>query len=167
MALAYLLLGGNLDDRLSIIEQAKRFIDRSVGNISGMSSVYETEPWGFTHENLFLNQVIAVNTTLPPHELLRETQTIETRLGRTTKGIRYEGRTIDIDVLFYNEAIIHAPDLQIPHPRLHLRRFTLEPLAELAPRLIHPFFLLTTKELLASCRDRSGVYPMAVPVYPV
>lgn len=164
MAIAYLLLGGNLGDRLSVIEQARVEILQRTGRISGMSAIYETEPWGFTHKNLFLNQVTAVNTPLSPEALLDETQRIELALGRKSKGIRYEGRTIDIDILFYNTQIIHTPRLQVPHPRLHLRRFTLVPLAELAPDLLHPFFILTSAQLLAQCRDKSEVYQMAVPL---
>lgn len=162
MAVTYLLLGGNLGNRLYNIEASHQGISQQLGTIIQKSAIYETEPWGFVHSQLFLNQVVAVETQLLPRQLLQKTQAIEYKLGRRNKGSGYTGRTMDIDILFYDEAIVRLPGLRIPHPRLHLRRFTLEPLVELVPEMTHPYLQQNMRELLYWCPDELGVYPMAV-----
>ena len=152
----YLLLGSNLGDRLLIMQAARELIQKRIGEIHAVSSVYETAPWGVLDQPAFLNQVIKVQTTLEPEELLRIILEIEHELGR----IRYErwgARVIDIDILYFQNLILDSARLTIPHPRLHERSFTLAPLAEIAPDYIHPVFGKNTVELLALCKDNSAV----------
>src|SRR5512133_2700771 len=122
----YILLGGNLGDKTKIFEETRKLIGECVGLITKQSSVYDTEPWGFESE-LFWNQVIIAETTLHPHEVLQQTQAIEKMLGRTRKSAHYEARTIDIDLLFYDNLVLNTPDLTIPHPKIGDRKFVLIP----------------------------------------
>lgn len=133
----FLLLGSNLGDRFLLLEQAITAIENRVGEIVKRSSVYETAAWGKQEEPDYLNQVIEVSTQLSARELLDQLLNIEQTMGRERKEL-WASRTIDIDILFYGDSIFDEPGLVIPHPRLHLRRFTLEPLAEIAPLLVHP-----------------------------
>ncbi len=153
MAGIYLILGGNIGDRASLLELACKKIAGMVGKIEKVSSVYETEPWGFVHETPFLNQIIKARTKLKPAEALRKIIDIEKQLGREREGQQFTARTIDIDILFYNDMIIDTEDLKIPHPRLHQRRFVLEPLAEIDRGLIHPVLKKTIALLLSECTD--------------
>ncbi|HEY4786324.1 MAG TPA: 2-amino-4-hydroxy-6-hydroxymethyldihydropteridine diphosphokinase [Bacteroidales bacterium] len=152
-----LILGSNLGDRFKYLQEARLHIDETIGSPIIISSIYETEPWGFTHENLFLNQVIQVNTALGPFEVLDKIQKIETKLGRERGNERYTARTIDIDILFYDDLIINTPKLTIPHIEMSGRRFVLEPLAEIVPMMVHPVYLKTVRELLTECEDRCKV----------
>jgi 2-amino-4-hydroxy-6-hydroxymethyldihydropteridine diphosphokinase len=105
---------------------------------SRLSSIRETDPWGFTHQPKFLNAVAEMDTELSPRELHDRLHEIERDLGRTRSGPRYGPRTIDLDLLLYGDEVIDEPDLIVPHPRLHERLFALEPLAELDPELSVP-----------------------------
>lgn len=154
--IAYLLLGTNLGDRSSYLSQATVSIGQRIGLVQGASSIYETEPWGVTGQPNYWNQVLSVETTLKPAEMLAEIHGIEKTLGRK-RHIRWEARPIDIDILYYNDWIIEQPDLTIPHPRLAERRFVLVPLTELAPDFVHPLLHKTNRNLLAECAD-----PLAV-----
>jgi 2-amino-4-hydroxy-6-hydroxymethyldihydropteridine diphosphokinase len=159
MAQAVILLGGNLGDRFYYLTKAKEFISKRIGTLRKISSIYETEAWGFNTETQFLNQVIIVETGLSPHELLHQTQSIENLLGRVRNinKMGYESRIIDIDILFYDSEIIETPELQIPHINLHLRKFTLIPLAEIIPFWIHPILGETVENLALNCFDKAEV----------
>lgn len=133
----FLLLGSNLGDRHTYLRQAIEKIGLSVGEVVQQSSVYETQAWGKTTEPDYLNQVIVVSTNLKAENVLEKILTIERELGRERKE-KWGSRTIDIDILFYGDHIINKPNLIIPHPQLQNRRFTLEPLAEIAPEWVHP-----------------------------
>lgn len=150
--LLYLSLGSNLGARKSYIEQALRALEEHIGVLLKCSSLYETAPWGFNSEHGFLNAVALFETTLSPLHILDITQDIERRLGRTQKTTSdgYHDRTIDIDLLFCDNAIVAEPRLTLPHPLLEKRRFVLEPLAEIAPHLQHPISGLTVKEMLTT-----------------
>ena len=156
MSLTYLLLGGNLGDREVYLEQARRQIGMAIGEIKNASHLYETAAWGLENQQAFLNQVLAVETTLSPAALLAQINRLEAELGRV-RDIRWGARVIDIDILFYDDLILQTQRLTIPHPELANRRFTLVPLAEIAPALMHPVLQRTTVELLAQCPDNLPV----------
>lgn len=153
----FLLIGGNLDDRFGLLSKAKENISKEIGTILKESSIYETVPWGFESEQDFLNQVIIVSTSLSSIQVLCNCQLIEDRLGRKRQSEQYISRTMDIDILFYNDEIINTSELIIPHERLHQRRFTLEPLVEIAPNLVHPVIKKKLSEILKNCSDESDV----------
>lgn len=133
MTRAYVALGANLGDREASIRRAAELI-----GASRLSAIRETEPWGYADQPLFLNAVAEVETELAPRALLHLLLSVERELGRTREGPRYGPRTIDLDLVLYGEEVVDEPGLTVPHPRLHERRFVLEPLAELAPGLEIP-----------------------------
>ena len=136
---AYVGLGANLGDRQATIERAIELVGAAHGvEVVGVSSLRETDPVGLEDQPRFLNGALAVETTLSPRALLELLLEIERALGRTRTGPRFGPRTIDLDLLLYGDEQMDEPGLTIPHPRLHERRFALEPLAELAPGLEIP-----------------------------
>ena len=149
MAIVYLSLGSNKDDRIGYIQQASRQLGTLEGcEIIRTSAFYETEPWNMNSDNWFVNAVVELKTSLSPHQLLEQCQAIEKQLGRKPSQPNvYEDRTIDIDILFYKKEIISDDDLIIPHRFLHLRAFTLVPLLELIPDFEHPVLHKTISEL--------------------
>jgi len=153
----YLLLGSNRGDRQTMLVNALQMIEKQAGRIIGASSIYETEPWGFSDEILFLNQVCLVETELEPASLLDELLGIEKKIGRLRTSGPYSSRAIDLDILYFDAIIFQSDHLSIPHQRLHERRFTLVPLAELAPGFIHPVLKKSNTELLSECNDCSEV----------
>lgn len=150
----YLLIGTNQGDRSKTIQRAFIEIENKIGNIIGQSSIYESEAWGFQSQFSFFNVVIEIDTKLSAFELLESCQTIEKKLGRENKTrIGYEDRKIDIDILYYGATIINSQRLIIPHPKMHLRKFTLVPLCEIASQFIHPVLLHNNAKLLAYMDD--------------
>ena len=149
MATAYLGLGLNVGDRKEQLVTATALLAERVGDVLEVSGFYETMPWGFQSENVFLNRVVRVDTLLSPYALLDATQQIEYEMGRTAKSNeqQYSDRTMDIDILLYDELVLQSPTLVLPHPLMHKRIFVLQPLAEIAPDLIHPIFNQTITEL--------------------
>jgi 2-amino-4-hydroxy-6-hydroxymethyldihydropteridine diphosphokinase len=133
----FLLLGSNLGDRQTYLQQAVAQIKTEIGPVVRESSVYETQSWGKTDEPDYLNQVIEVQTDMPAIEILHKILHIELVMGRK-RDVKWGSRTIDIDILFYGSQIINQEGLTVPHPELHNRMFTLAPLAEIAPDLVHP-----------------------------
>ncbi len=152
----YLLLGANLGDRTHTLAQAREQLVQRVGAALRASPIYETAAWGLTDQPAYLNQVLLLETPLLPEVVLVETQAIEQILGRV-RAERWGARVIDIDLLFYNDLILNTPELTLPHPYLHLRRFTLQPLADIAPYLMHPVLKQTIRQLLYACPDESEV----------
>lgn len=140
MSNVYLGLGTNLGDKVANLRAAVSQIEKKIGKVVSLSSFYETAPWGFASEHTFLNAAACVDTSLSPLEVLRCTQEIERRLGRTEKseGGVYHDRIIDIDLLLYNKVVMHTPELVLPHPLMLERDFVMKPLVEIAPNVIHP-----------------------------
>lgn len=158
MNVTYLCLGGNIGDREKAIYLALLEISQQVGEITSRSNIHETEAWGVNNQQAYLNQCIEVNTVLSPFELINTLLTIEQQLGRQrTISQTYEPRTIDIDILFYNQDIIDHKQLIVPHPRLHLRKFVLVPLNEICSNYLHPLLNKTIFNLLSTCEDQLEV----------
>lgn len=156
MTLAYLLLGSNIGNRQQNFANAHQLLHLRCGNVERMSSIFETAAWGKTNQAAFLNQAIELRTNLQEHDLLIALKNIEQQIGREPSE-KWGPRLIDIDILFYGNSIVQSDVLTIPHPFLHLRRFTLVPLAELAPNFKHPVLHQTVLELLEHCPDSSVV----------
>jgi len=136
---AYVGVGANLGDRGATIQRALELLGSTPGlEVLEVSSLRETDPVGFEDQPPFLNGAVAVATALSPRELLDVLLESERKLGRTREGPRFGPRTIDLDMLVYGDVELDEPGLTLPHPRLHERRFALEPLAELAPGLVVP-----------------------------
>jgi len=146
----YIGIGSNLGDKEKNIKKSIDLLKEKC-RILKVSSLYETEPVGYTNQDCFLNCVVEIDTELKPEELLKFSQSIEKILGRI-KTIKYGPRTIDLDILFYGNYIIKTKNLIIPHPRLHKRLFVLEPLNELCPELVHPVLKKSVEELKANLK---------------
>ena len=164
----FLSLGSNQGDRKRFLELATELIGKRAGRVVGSSPLYETAPWGDFAEGEdlpFLNQALQVETALAPEALLAVTQSIEQALGRVragdsdTRGASrlYEARPIDIDIIFYGSQVIDSPALTLPHPKMHLRRFVLQPLCDLVPQFVHPLFHKTLYQLSEECPDTSSL----------
>ncbi|MEZ5046977.1 MAG: 2-amino-4-hydroxy-6-hydroxymethyldihydropteridine diphosphokinase [Chitinophagaceae bacterium] len=152
----YLIIGGNKGDRWQYIQSAIQHIEAEIGLVQKMSKVYETSAWGLEEQAAFLNCVLFIKSDLEPDEVLEKCLHIEKKMGRLRQK-KWEPREMDIDILFYNDRIIHTKKLTIPHPYLAKRRFVLRPLAEIAPQFIHPVFKLTIEKLLSNCEDPLSV----------
>jgi 2-amino-4-hydroxy-6-hydroxymethyldihydropteridine diphosphokinase len=149
---AFLLIGGNIGDRLSSLRLARLLLAQKCGSIISSSDVYETAAWGNIDQSSFLNQAIELETSLAADELLACALKAEQRMGRERKE-KYGPRIIDIDILLFNNEIIDKEQLSVPHPQLPNRRFALQCLCDIAAEVIHPVFGKTIKQLLSECVD--------------
>lgn len=136
------------------MQTAVDMIQDRVGRVSALSSFYETEPWGFESDNLFMNAAARVETELTAEEALAVTQEIEREMGRMAKssGGVYTDRPIDIDLLMYGSVQMNTPSLVLPHPLMHERLFVMQPLAEIAPDVVHPVLGMTMSEILSKLK---------------
>ena len=161
---AYLGLGSNLGDRLKNLADVLELLDRPLEgvSVSRASGIYETEPWGLPRQPKFLNCALEVTTALPPLGLLQKAKEVEAAIGRKP-GPRYGPRVADVDILLYGDLTVEEPDLQIPHPKLHLRAFVLVPLAELAPAFKHPSLADTVRGLAERAEGKEGVRRLEIP----
>jgi len=156
-----LLMGGNLGNVPVTFSKARKLLAERVGEIESESSVYVSSAWGFESDDPFYNQVLVVNTNDSAENLLNKMLEIETHFGRTRIAEQgYQSRTLDLDILFFNQEVIQTENLQIPHPRLHLRNFTLMPLAELMQDFVHPVLRVTIKQLLDQSNDTIQVHKL-------
>src|SRR3972149_6478771 len=128
-----------------------------IGNIEKRSSIYATEPWGFKAKISFINIALLVKSGLNAGKVLTQIHRIEKELGRKNRHGQYTSRNIDVDIIFYNDDIIEEKNLIVPHPRMHIRRFVLEPLQEICPEYMHPKLKKTVLSLLENCKDDSRV----------
>ncbi|MEI6189207.1 MAG: 2-amino-4-hydroxy-6-hydroxymethyldihydropteridine diphosphokinase [Chitinophagia bacterium] len=152
----YLLIGGNLGDRLVNMLNAISHIENRCGRILEKSSIYETEAWGFTDQPHFYNQALLLETNLDAQNLMQQFIEIELALGRK-REIPLGPRSVDIDIIYFNEDVISLANLNIPHPRMAQRNFVLAPLNEIAPQFIHPILKLSNAQLLIDSEDKSHV----------
>jgi 2-amino-4-hydroxy-6-hydroxymethyldihydropteridine diphosphokinase len=154
--IVFLSLGSNVGDREKNLRTAIAALPELGVQIKKVSSIYETEPVDLLEQPWFLNCVVEAETTVPPAALLKELRELERRMG-SKKLVARGPRLIDLDILVYGRQTIDSPELQVPHPRMHLRRFVLAPLAEIAPGLKHPSWSGTAAQLLAALDDKSAV----------
>ena len=154
---AYLLIGGNMGDRLANLQEASNAIVMQCGNILSQSAIYETEAWGFKEQPSFFNQALCIETKKNATDLLHTILAIELSLGRT-RAIHLGPRKIVIDIIYFNDEIINLKQLTVPHASMAERNFVLIPLTEIAPTFIHPVFNKSNSELLRECKDIATVY---------
>jgi 2-amino-4-hydroxy-6-hydroxymethyldihydropteridine diphosphokinase len=154
--IVFLSLGSNVGDREKNLRTAIAALPELGVKIKNVSSIYETEPVDLLEQPWFLNCVVGGETTVPPVELLKKLRELEKRMG-SKKLVARGPRLIDLDILVYGQQTIDSQELQVPHPRMHLRRFVLAPLAEIAPGLKHPSWRGTASQLLAALDDKSTV----------
>lgn len=164
MSIAYLLIGTNLGNKEENIKKAIKLL-KKVGRIKKHSAIYETEPWGFADDRNFFNMAVCLETTLNPFELLNEILKIEISIGRKRQERQWIAREIDIDIIFYDNKIIHDECLVVPHPQLQNRKFVLVPMNEIASRYVHPSIGKNIAALLNECSDDSAVEPMHTPSF--
>jgi 2-amino-4-hydroxy-6-hydroxymethyldihydropteridine diphosphokinase len=151
---AAICLGSNLGDRQKNLTDATEVLMTKGYEIINQSSIYETAPVGYLSDNDFLNQVILIKTDKGPEALLQDMLNTETQLGRRRNLDETSDRTIDLDLLFYENLVMQGPGIILPHPRLHLRRFVLKPLADVADSWVHPILNQSIGLLLKNCADQ-------------
>lgn len=145
---------GNREENLYI---AQNYINEELGRIVSESSIYETAAWGITEQNAFLNQVIKIETSFSAKKVLKLILAIEIKMGRV-REIKWGERSIDIDILYYNDQIVSTENLEIPHPFIQERKFVLVPLCEIASTFVHPKLKTSNQELLKNCQDSGELW---------
>ncbi len=154
--LAYLSLGSNLGNRFAMLQRAVLFLQKKAGEVLSISAVYENPAMGFDGDD-FLNAALVLETSLAPEDLLSLILDLEKDFGRERETEGYTSRTLDLDIIFYDDAVIETGSLTIPHPKMQERNFVLKPLADIAPQLYHPVLGRDIRNLLQQCKDRSAL----------
>lgn len=152
MSKVYFSIGSNKGNRSQLINEAIDKIDIYIGRVELKSSIYETQSWGFKSNN-FYNVCLLIESSLSVESIFNKILKIEKDMGRLKSGNKYSDRCIDIDILFVEDIIVNSKNLIIPHPRLHLRKFVLTPMLDIAPDLIHPILNKSIKQLELECDD--------------
>lgn len=161
---AYIAVGSNLGNPREQCEAAISTLGKRCGALRKASSFYRTEPVGYGPQNWFVNAVAEIQTSLGPLSLLSCLQEIQKRMGRARNGIRFGPRLIDLDILLYDDLVLHTPHLEIPHPRMHKRRFVLVPICDINPQIFHPVLKRTMRELLDLLPEKGqAVHPVGFP----
>lgn len=155
MAKVFFSLGSSLGAKKETLKKAIKDIGSLIGSVVQISSIYKTEPWGFEDENSFYNMAILVDSDLSPHSILSKAHEIEKKHKRIRHNTGYHSRTLDIDIIFYDDEIHIFEDLQIPHKLAHKRKFVLQPINEIQPNFVHPILGLTISQILKDCTDNS------------
>jgi 2-amino-4-hydroxy-6-hydroxymethyldihydropteridine diphosphokinase len=153
----FLGIGGNLGCRKINIDVTIEYISQLIAKPFKISSLYMTEPWGFEHAQYFLNGVIHIKSEISLEDLHKQTLEIEKLMKRIKSKGGYEGRTMDIDILFFGQEVINNEHLHIPHQKLQDRLFVLLPMFEIAPNFLHPIFNQSISEILKNCTDKSKI----------
>jgi 2-amino-4-hydroxy-6-hydroxymethyldihydropteridine diphosphokinase len=153
MNVAFLCLGGNMGDRLANLNRAKALIEDEGMQIAGQSNMYETQAWGSENSADYYNQCIKVKTELSAPALMQVLLNIERKMGRVRTENRNEARSVDLDILLFNNDTVESELITVPHPRLHLRQFVLKPLNEIAAEVMHPVLNKSINQLLLDCTD--------------
>jgi 2-amino-4-hydroxy-6-hydroxymethyldihydropteridine diphosphokinase len=157
----YIGIGSNLGAKEENCRQAIAALAANTGcSLVGHSPFYETEPFGFEDQDWFINGVVQIRTAMSPNVLHEQLQAIESAVGRRHGGKKYGPRVLDLDILLFDDVVLHNDQLEIPHPRLHERRFVLQPLCDLAPELVHPVLGQTIQYLLTQLEDSKKVVPL-------
>jgi len=153
-SIAYISLGSNVGDPGENLEKGLKAIDETAGvNLLDRSPFYLTEPVDYLDQDWFVNAAAKIQTSLDPFELLKTLKMVEAGAGRTSSPIRFGPRVLDMDIIFYNNTIIDAPNLVIPHPRMHNRCFILQPLCDIDPAIVHPVLKQPVQTLLSNLND--------------
>lgn len=161
MAIVYLLLGSNIGDRIFFLKEAENHLENKLGKIVHKSSLYNTQSWGNSLLADFLNKVVVIESELNPQEILETILAIENILGRKRTTTKCVSRTIDIDILFYDNMVIKTKNLTIPHPLIQERKFVLAPMLEIDPDFIHPVLMKRISEIYSLCKDSLKVERIA------
>ena len=156
MSDCFLLLGTNQGDKIQNLETAARMISDQTGEILTQSSIYVTAAWGIEDQEEFLNQVLKIESTLSVEEMMDTCLSIEKDMGRV-REVKWGSRLIDIDILYFDDLVFESENVNVPHPAIQDRRFTLVPLVEIAAQFMHPKMQQTQKELLEKCSDKLEV----------
>jgi len=157
MNIAYLLIGGNIGNRVANLKNALEAIGQQAGTVKEISDVFETAAWGMEDQPSFLNQALELHTPLQPKALLDVLLQVEKTLGRE-RDQKWGPRLIDIDILLFNDDVVEEEGLKIPHPQMPYRRFVLQPLAQIAGDKIHPLLHQSIYEMLLHCPDPLEVH---------
>jgi 2-amino-4-hydroxy-6-hydroxymethyldihydropteridine diphosphokinase len=157
MNTVFLSLGGNTGNRKENLEKAVKLLGQMAGDVTAVSQLYETAPWGMQSHLQFLNMAVKLQTTLQPAQLMEKLLSIEQAFGRTRRTDVYMDRSVDIDIILFGNLVINEASLTVPHPRMAQRRFVLLPLCEIAAEVEHPVLKKTTAQLLNGCPDNTAV----------